>query len=215
MRIPMGQSSIEPARERPGCGPGKEAALEGELAALREMLLCHSVRLGAFTLASGQTSDIYVDGKLTTCRPEAMPLVGRLFLRKMEERGWRPDAVGGLTLGADPIAFAIARESLEAGRPVRAFIVRKEPKKHGMMRFIEGLEETAGLRVVILDDVCTTGASTAQAIERAREAGMTILGALCLVDREQGAAERLREEYGCLLDSIFKLSELRRAAQRP
>jgi orotate phosphoribosyltransferase len=181
---------------------------------LRQLLLRHSVRFGTFTLASGRTSDIYVDGKLTTCRPEAMPLVGRLFLRKMEAHGWRPDAVGGLTLGADPIAFAVARESLETGRPIRAFVVRKEPKKHGMMRFIEGLEETAGLRAVIVEDVCTTGESTALAIERAREAGMTVLGALCLVDREAGAAERLRRDYGCLLDSLFQLSELRAAAGR-
>lgn len=178
------------------------------------MLLRYSVRLGTFTLASGQTSDIYVDGKLTTCRPEAMPLVGRLFLRKMEEHRWRPDAAGGLTLGADPIAFAVARESLDTGRPILAFIVRKEPKKHGTMRFIEGLEETAGLRVVILEDVATTGGSTAQAIERAREAGMTVLGALCLVDREAGAVERLRRDYGCVLDSLFKLSELRALAGR-
>lgn len=191
-----------------------EAAAE-ELARLRELLIRKSLRFGTFTLASNQTSDVYVDGKLTTCSAEAIPLVGRAFLRKIEERGWQPDAAGGLTLGADPIAMAVARESLETGRPIQAFMVRKEPKKHGMKRFIEGLEETQGLRVVVLEDVATTGGSTAEAIEKILEAGMTVLGAICLVDREAGAAERLRREYGCELEHIFTLSELRAAAGKP
>jgi len=180
-----------------------------ELVALKRILLKNSVRFGSFTLVSGQKSDIYVDGKLTTCSAEAMPLVGRAFLQKMEARGWLPDAVGGLTLGADPIAFAIARESVDSGRRVNAFVVRKEAKKHGMQRFIEGLEDTQGLKVVILDDVCTTGGSTAQAIERAAEAGMVILGAICLVDREMGAGDLLRKQFACDLERIFTLSELR------
>lgn len=191
-----------------------EAAAE-ELARLRELLIRKSLRFGTFTLASNQTSDVYVDGKLTTCSAEAIPLVGRAFLRKMEERGWQPDAAGGLTLGADPIAMAVARESLETGKPIQAFMVRKEPKKHGMKRFIEGLEETQGLRVVVLEDVATTGGSTAEAIEKILEAGMTVLGAICLVDREAGAAERLRRDYGCELEHIFTLSELRAAAGKP
>jgi orotate phosphoribosyltransferase len=186
-----------------------------ELARLRELLIRKSLRFGTFTLASNQTSDVYVDGKLTTCSAEAIPLVGRAFLRKIAERGWEPDAVGGLTLGADPIAMAVARESLETGRPIQAFIVRKEPKKHGMKRFIEGLEETQGLRVVVLEDVATTGGSTAEAIEKIREAGMQVLGAVCLVDREAGAAERLRRDYGCDLEHIFTLSELCAAAGKP
>lgn len=182
-----------------------------ELARLRELLIRKSLRFGTFTLASNQTSDVYVDGKLTTCSAEAIPLVGRAFLRKMRERDWQPDAVGGLTLGADPIAMAVARESLETGRPIQAFMVRKEPKKHGMKRFIEGLEETQGLKVVVLDDVVTTGGSTAEAIEKIREAGMQVLGVVCLVDREAGAAERVRRDYGCELEHIFTLSELRAA----
>ncbi len=191
-----------------------EAAGE-ELARLRELLIRKSLRFGTFTLVSNQTSDVYVDGKLTTCSAEAIPLVGRAFLRKMNERGWQPDAAGGLTLGADPIAMAVARESLETGRPIQAFIVRKEAKKHGMRRFIEGLEETQGLKVVVLEDVATTGGSTAEAIEKILEAGMTVLGAICLVDREAGAAERLRRDYGCELEHIFTLSELRAAAGKP
>lgn len=180
-----------------------------DLATLMEILCRESVQLGDFTLASGAKSSVYVDAKLTTCSPEAMPLVGRVFIRKIQERGWLPQAVGGLTVGADPISFAIARESIhEAGRPIRAFIVRKEPKKHGMGRFIEGLDETLGRSVVIIDDVCTKGGSTATAIEKAREAGMHVLGAVCLVDREQGAAELLQGTFDCTLQSIFTLAEL-------
>lgn len=182
-----------------------------ELATLKEILLKNSVRFGEFTLVSGQKSDVYVDGKLTTCRAEAMPLVGRAFLRKMAAQGWEPEAVGGLTLGADPIACAIARESLDFGKPVQAFVVRKEPKKHGMQRFVEGMEETQGRKVVILDDVCTTGGSTAQAIRSALASGMRILGAICLVDREMGAPELLKQEFGCDLESVFTLSDLRAA----
>lgn len=180
-----------------------------ERSQLKALLRRNSVRFGTFTLVSGQTSDVYVDGKLTTCTAQAMPLVGRAFLRKMQARNWAPDAVGGLTLGADPIAFAIARESVDAGRPVDAFVIRKEPKKHGMQRFVEGLDQTDGLNVVILDDVCTTGGSTAQAIERAQAAGMRILGAICLVDRQMGAAELLEKQFGCALDCVFTLSDLR------
>jgi orotate phosphoribosyltransferase len=174
---------------------------------LMDMLRTKSVRFGHFKLASGKESNVYVDCKLTTYSAEAIPLVGRAFLRRMKAKGWLPQAVGGLTLGADPIAFAIARESLDTERPIHAFIVRKEPKKHGMARFIEGIEETQGCRVVILDDVCTTGDSTALAIEKAIAAGMEVMGAICLVDREAGATELLRSKFGCALDSVFKLSD--------
>ena len=180
-----------------------------ELGNLRSILLRESVRFGNFTLSSGKVSDVYVDGKLTTLAAEAMPLIGRAFIRKMKEQGWLPEAVGGLTVGADPIAFAIARESLDLGPTINAFIVRKEPKKHGMQRFIEGTESAAGKKVVIIDDVCTTGGSTAQAIVKAKEAGMDILGALCLVDREMGAGDLLWREHHCALGHIFTLSELR------
>ena len=175
---------------------------------LKTMLRARSVRSGEFTLASGETSTVYVDAKLTTCFPPAMPLIGRAFLRKMKAMGWAAEAAGGMTVGADPIAFAIARESLDTTQHVNAFIVRKEPKKHGMQRYIEGLEETVGRPVVIIDDVCTKGGSTAQAILSARDAGMHILGAICLVDREMGAAELLQEKFGLRLESIFKLSSL-------
>jgi orotate phosphoribosyltransferase len=176
--------------------------------ALKDLLCRKSVRLGEFTLVSGEKSSVYVDSKLTTYSPEAMPLLGRLFLHKMLDCGWSPRAVGGLTLGADPIAFAIARESLETSHPVSAFVVRKDPKAHGTGGTIAGLDNVRDLPVVILDDVCTKGGSTAQAIESAKQAGMRILGAICLVDRRQGATELLRDKYGLPLQSIFTLPEL-------
>ena len=175
---------------------------------LKDMLCRQSVRVGEFVLASGEKSKVYVDSKLTTYSPEAMPLIGRLFLKKIEQCGWQPEAVGGLTLGADPIAFAIARESLQSVRPLPAFVVRKKEKEHGMGRLIAGLEEPKNVRAIIIDDVCTKGGSTAQAIETAQAAGMKILGAICLVDRRQGATELLRDEFGLRLESIFTLPEL-------
>jgi orotate phosphoribosyltransferase len=182
--------------------------IQDDLLHLKEILVSRSLSTaGNFTLHSGEKSTVYVDGKLTTCCPEAMPLVGRAFLETIQKRGWTPEAVGGLTLGADPIAFAIARESIESGPAIHAFVVRKEPKKHGTQKFVEGLEVTEGKSVVILDDVCTRGDSTAQAIAKAQDAGMRVLGAICLVDRQQGATELLASK-GIVLDHIFTLEEL-------
>jgi orotate phosphoribosyltransferase len=175
---------------------------------LKNILCRKSVRLGDFTLVSGEKSNVYVDSKLSTFSPEAMPLIGRLFLSKMLECGWSPQAVGGLTLGADPIAFAIARESLDTTHPINAFVVRKDAKSHGRGGVIAGLEAFDNLPVVIIDDVCTKGGSTAQAIESAKAAGMHILGAICLVDRRQGATELLHDKYGLRLENIFTLPEL-------
>ena len=180
---------------------------------LKSLLKRFSVRRGLpgqFKLASGRTSAWYVDGKLTTCRAEAMPLIGKAFIDKIHEHGWPVDAVGGLIIGADPIVMAIARESLNTERAINAFLVRKEPKKHGLQKFIEGLEDPRGLNVVIIDDVCTTGDSTKKAIDVAREAGLKVQGALCLVDREEGAAD-LMHELGCPFDWIFTLEELKEA----
>lgn len=174
---------------------------------LRSMLAEKSIRHGNFTLVSGATSNIYIDGKLTTCSAEAMPLIGQVFLQRLRDKGWFPEAVGGLTIGAEPIAFAIARESLETGQAIDVFIVRKEPKPHGRHKLIEGLEPTEGRRVVIIDDVCSKGGSTGTAIENARAEGMEVIGAICLVDREMGATELLADKYGLQLESIFKLSE--------
>jgi orotate phosphoribosyltransferase len=174
---------------------------------LKRLLAVRSVRRGDFKLASGLTSNIYVDAKLTTLHAVAMPLIGRLFLEKIRQHQWKPRAIGGLVLGADPIVNAVARESIEEGAPIDAFLVRKDAKKHGLEKFIEGVKEPAGLPVVIVDDVCTTGGSTAEAIEKARIAGMAVLGAICLVDREEGAEDRLLK-LGCPFDRVFRLTEL-------
>ena len=159
-------------------------------------------------LASGKRSNVYCDARVTTCRAEAMPLIGRLFLDKMRERGWKPAAVGGLTMGADPIVIAVARESVETGTLINAFLVRKEAKGHGLRKQIEGLTEEPPLDVVIVDDVCTTGDSTIKAIQASREAGLNVLGAICLVDREEGARANLEGEHSCAFDRVFTISEL-------
>jgi orotate phosphoribosyltransferase len=174
---------------------------------LKRLLAVRSVRRGDFKLASGLTSNIYVDAKLTTLHALAMPLVGRLILDKIWQRQWAPRAIGGLVLGADPIVTAVARESLEQGSPIDAFLVRKDAKQHGLEKFIEGLNEPVGLPVVIVDDVCTTGGSTVEAIKKARSAGMVVSGAVCLVDREDGAEDRLIK-LGCPFDRVFRLAEL-------
>jgi orotate phosphoribosyltransferase len=184
-------------------------SLEQDRARLREILSEISVRRGQeFTLASGKKSNVYCDARVTTCRAEAMPLIGRLFLAKIAERGWTPLAVGGMTMGADPIVIAVARESVEKGPAINAFLVRKEAKGHGMKRQIEGLVETAPIDVVIVDDVCTTGDSTIKAINASREAGLNVLGAICLVDREEGAREAIEEGLKCPFDRIFRIAEL-------
>jgi orotate phosphoribosyltransferase len=184
-------------------------SLKSDRERLRQILSSTSVRRGQeFVLASGRRSTVYCDARLTTCRAEAIPLIGRLFLALIRERGWRPAAVGGMTLGADPIVIAVARESLEDGSgPIDAFLVRKEAKGHGMRRQIEGLSKEPPLDVVIVDDVCTSGDSTVKAIQASRDAGLNVLGAICLVDREEGAREAI-EALGCPLDRVFTLAEL-------
>lgn len=182
-----------------------------ELDQLQGILLSKSVKFGDFLLVSGQRSDVYVDCKPTTCNAAAMPLIGRAVLRKIRSRGWTPEAVGGLMVGAEPIAFAVARESLDMKPNVDAFIVRKEAKGHGMKKVVEGIEPMEGRRVVIIDDVCTKGESTAVAIRNAMSEKMVVLGAICLVDREMGATELLKREFGIELENIFPLSALRAA----
>src|SRR5262245_19814641 len=132
----------------------------GDRESLKHLLTTRSLTFGDVQLASGEKSSVYVDGKLTTYFPDAIPLVGRLFLEEIRRQGWQPEAVGGLTLGADPIAFSVARASVDAPPPVAAFVVRKAAKEHGKQKFIEGLHRTEGVPVVVIDDVCTKGGST-------------------------------------------------------
>ena len=139
-----------------------------------------SFRLGEFRLSSGGTSDYYIDCRTTTLDAKGSRLIGELFLEEIQQRGWKPKAIGGLTLGADPIVVAVAVVSGE----LNGFLVRKAEKQHGTGQRIEGFREQ-GARVVIVDDVCTTGASTVQAIEAAREFGFEVVGVMCLVEREE------------------------------
>jgi len=153
-------------------------------AELLTMLAEKSFRLGEFKLSSGATSDYYIDCRLTTLDAHGALLVGKTVAQEIESRGWKADAIGGLTLGADPIVVATAVISAQQGRPIHGFLVRKAEKTHGTGQRIEGFREKPA-RVVIVDDVCTTGASTVQAIEAAREHGFEVVGVMCLVDRQQ------------------------------
>jgi orotate phosphoribosyltransferase len=144
-------------------------------------LLAHkSFRLGEFKLSSGGTSDYYIDCRTTTLDAKGSRLTGEVFSDEIRQRGWKPQAIGGLTMGADPIVVAV---SVVTGE-LHGFLVRKAEKQHGTGQRIEGFREK-GARVVIVDDVCTTGASTVQAIEAAREFGFEVVGAMCLVEREE------------------------------
>jgi orotate phosphoribosyltransferase len=149
---------------------------------LLNLLATNSFRLGEFTLSSGGKSDYYIDCRTTTLHAHGAELTGRVFLELIQQQGWQPQAVGGLTMGADPIVVATSVISSQAGAPIHGFLVRKAEKAHGMGRRVEGFQEK-GARVVIVDDVCTTGGSTIQAIEAAREFGFNITGVACLVER--------------------------------
>jgi orotate phosphoribosyltransferase len=149
---------------------------------LLELLATRSFRLGEFTLSSGGKSDYYIDCRTTTLHARGAELTGRVFLELIQQQGWKPQAVGGLTMGADPIVVATSIISSQMGAPIHGFLVRKAEKAHGMGRRLEGFQEK-GARVVIVDDVCTTGSSTIQAVEAAREFGFTIAGVACLVER--------------------------------
>ena len=151
------------------------------------------MRRGDFVLASGQRSSFYIDCRLTTMSAEGQGLIGRLGWRAMKERGWRPRSVGGLTMGADPVAYAIAAASLGTDLVVDAFSVRKEAKTHGTGRAIEGCF-TPGDEVVIVEDVITTGGSAQRAVAAVEAAGGRVLGVLAVVDRGEGGREMLEGE---------------------
>jgi orotate phosphoribosyltransferase len=159
---------------------------------LQWLLAARSVLLGDFVLASGRRSTYYIDCRRTTMHAEGLALIGRLGLEAMRRRGWAPDVVGGLTLGADPVAYAIARASCDAPPLVSAFTVRKAAKAHGAGRRIEGCFE-AGAKVVVVEDVITSGGSALEAVRVVREEGGSVLGVLAVVDREEGGYTALKE----------------------
>ena len=189
------------------------------------MLAEKSFRLGEFKLSSGGTSDYYIDCRATTLDAEGARLTGRTFVDELYRRGWTPQAIGGMTLGADPIVVSVAMltaQQVQSRRPaheqadqpeawlIHAFIVRKGEKGHGTGRRIEGFRER-GARVVIVDDVCTTGASTVDAIKAAREFGFEVIGVMCLVERQEAAGRRNVEQAAAPAPfvSIFTAAEIR------
>lgn len=178
---------------------------------LLTLLAQRSAKRGDFVLASGRRSTLYVDCRLTTMSPEGQRLLGLLGLAEIKAANWDADAVGGLTLGADPIAYAIAHASAFAaerdeGPMVRAFTVRKQAKQHGTGKRVEG-PFVSGDRVVVVEDVITTGGSALTAVEAVRAEGGVVLGVLAVVDREEGGREAL-EAAGLGVRCLATASEL-------
>ncbi|MEK7700247.1 MAG: orotate phosphoribosyltransferase [Planctomycetota bacterium] len=174
---------------------------------LLEMLLEKSFQYNkdpVFKLVSGKMSNYYVNCKMTTLNAEAMLLIGRIFYEKVKPLGIT--AIGGLTQGADPIAVATAMTSGMEGMGINAFVVRKVAKEHGLKKLIEG-DVHQGDRVVIVDDVITTGQSTIDAIDRARNEGLQVVKAVVLVDRQEGGRENI-EKKGVPVESIFTINDL-------
>ena len=190
---------------------------------LLNLIATQSFKLGDFTLASGQKSDYYIDCRTTTLHAEGGRLSGLVFYDLIRERFPQAEAVGGLTMGADPLvsntASASAWHALQQGQDpanmatklMQGFLVRKAEKNHGTGRRIEGFLKQ-GAQVIIVDDVCTTGGSTITAIEAARESGMNVAGVLCLVDREQGGRANIEAAAaGAPFISVFTATDVRAA----
>jgi orotate phosphoribosyltransferase len=178
----------------------------GDRAALISLLKQRSVRTGDFTLASGAHSSWYIDCRLTTMSGAGLRLIGPRGWQAILDAGWRPGAIGGLTMGADPIAYAVAAASVGTNLPLDAFSVRKEAKLHGTGRRIEG-NFAAGAKVVIIEDVITSGGSALAAINAVREEGGEVLGLLALVDRDAGGIARI-EAAGVAVRCLVTAGEL-------
>lgn len=160
--------------------------------ALIALLAERSAKRGQFTLASGKQSTFYIDARLTTMSPEGLSLIGPLALLALQQTSWNVNAIGGLTLGADPISYAISYASANSDRPLRAFTVRKEAKTHGTGKLLEG-PFRQGDRVAVIEDVVTSGGSALQAIDAVRTAHGTVVGVLALVDREEGGRQAIEK----------------------
>lgn len=159
-------------------------------------------------LASGRKSDFYIDCRQTTLHPHGAYLIGKIFYAMIKESGLRIDAVGGPTMGADPIATSISVISYIEGNPMPAFIVRKEPKKHGLGQWIEGKKNLEkGAHVVIVEDVVTTGGSSLKAVKLAEDEGLKVVAVFAIVDREEGGADKIKEA-GYEFKTIFTKSDV-------
>lgn len=173
---------------------------------LRELLRERSVRRGDFVLASGARSSYYVDCRIAATSAEGQVLIGKLGLELLRSSDLRPDVVGGLTMGADPVAYAIAHASWHSGDPVDAFTVRKQAKEHGTGKRVEG-NFAAGQRALVIEDVITSGGSALQACDAVEAEGGVVIGVLALIDREAGGREVI-ETRGYPVQSLFRISEL-------
>jgi orotate phosphoribosyltransferase len=171
---------------------------------LLEMIQTKAVVRGERTLASGKKANYYIDGKQVTLDPQGILLVGKTILAHLA--GQKIDAVGGPTIGADPIAAAVALLSSQTGHPIRAFIVRKEAKKHGMQKMIEGPAIQPGDHVVMVEDVITTGGSVLAAIQEVEKLKARVVKVICLVDRNEGASETLAAYNYSPLFSVKELN---------
>jgi orotate phosphoribosyltransferase len=172
---------------------------------LIEILKERSVRVGNFTLASGKTSDLYVDARQTTLSPEGSTVLAELILKKLH-----PESVGigGPVTGADPITGAVITHSWQQGRPLHGFMVRKEPKGHGAGNQVEGRFGLAdGAKVTMIEDTVTTGGSLLKAIKAVESAGLEVVQILCVVDRCEGAAERFAEA-GYTLEALVNRADI-------
>jgi orotate phosphoribosyltransferase len=179
--------------------------MQADRSRLVELLRTLSYRRMRVVLASGRESDFYVDGRQTTLNSEGAWLIGNLVLDAL-----RPEVVGvgGLVVGADPIAASVAVAGWSRGRPVQAFLVRKESKGHGIPRFVEGRASLPdGSPVCVVEDTCTTGASLLKAVDRCEAEGLRVVQCLTIVDREEGAAEALAAR-GLTLDVLVRRAEL-------
>jgi orotate phosphoribosyltransferase len=177
---------------------------------LEALLVARSVRLGDFTLASGAKSDYYIDARATTMSAEGQRLVGLVGYRAVREAGLEPTHVGGLTLGADPVAYAIAHRSALEGRPIDGFSVRKRAKDHGTEQRLEG-GVPAGAACLVVEDTITTGRSSLEAVAAVRAHGARVIGVLALVNR--AADEAIFEREGLAFVWVFSGEELLRAAR--
>ncbi len=173
---------------------------------LRDLLRERSVTHGDFILASGRRSNFYIDARRTTMSGEGLAVIGALGLARLVARGWAPDLIGGLTLGADPVAYAIAAAARSQGRSLDAFTVRKQAKAHGTGKRIEGCF-TPGASVVVVEDVITTGQSAAEAIAAVSAEAGRVLGVLAVVDREEGGRASL-ERAGHAVEVLVTATEL-------
>lgn len=173
---------------------------------LRELLLERSVRRGDFVLSSGARSSYYVDCRTTATSAEGQTLIGALAYELLRGSALRPEVVGGLTMGADPVAYALAHESWTRGDPLDAFTVRKQPKEHGTGKRIEG-NFAEGRKALVIEDVITSGGSALQACDAVLAEGGTVVGVLALIDREVGGRQAL-EARGYPVLCLYGISEV-------